>query len=625
MWLCRTCSMSNSPSRSGTPGPALNRSASSRLTVPPSLRSSPSITNLRVHSQNAGVSAVAAASPTPVIPLTTNLDSSASSVINMDLNEGILVQDVEAEVDTMEEDVVVERKEDSKIMDEENKRLLRDKLRKTLSHKASRPDGLLSRTPSRNKKLDASELVLDAATRYPPRDYFILTDAGKPVFARYAWATVIIFEMFLIESSSSRSHDADDMTSTFGIIQALISVFIDDGDKLRCINAGKTRMTFVQRTPLYYVCVSSWGEPESVTRSHLEYLHLQILSIVTAAQLQRIFERRTNFDLRRLLNGAETFLTAMISRLEFDLAMSTSSLHCMKLDPNLRKKVAEALVPTSKTKDVLYMILISRNQVITLIRPRKHSIHPADLHILLNTIQTPSIANSPASAQWIPVCLPKFNPSGFVNAYISHLIPEDDRTPRLSTLHGMGGADTHSRIADSGTGGDFGISLVCISGGGEFETVRTWCDAVTKKLEEDGTLAALCDTVQSGKADYTVSELGIPGLRHFIYKSRAQVQLTFPVFEDPYDSTIERRRITTLYQILHDALHAKSGQEQALKLQYIRTDKECVMGWITQPFELYVTLSPLLPKSAVVGAANSVARWVKKEENKLFLRDAPVF
>jgi hypothetical protein len=46
---------------------------------------------------------------------------------------------------------------------------------------------------------------------------------------------------------------------------------------------------------------------------------------------------------------------------------------------------------------------------------------------------------------------------------------------------------------------------------------------------------------------------------------------------------------------------------------------------ITQPFELYVTLSPILPKSAVIGAANAVVKWVRKEENKLFLRDAPVF
>lgn len=50
------------------------------------------------------------------------------------------------------------------------------------------------------------------------------------------------------------------------VMQALISVFLDDHDKLRCINAGKTRITFLTRSPLYYVCVSSWGEPESVVR-----------------------------------------------------------------------------------------------------------------------------------------------------------------------------------------------------------------------------------------------------------------------------------------------------------------------------------------------------------------------
>jgi hypothetical protein len=101
--------------------------------------------------------------------------------------------------------------------------------------------------------------------------------------------------------------------------------------------------------------------------------------------------------------------------------------------------------------------------------------------------------------------------------------------------------------------------------------------------------------------------------------------------------------LITLYQIIHDALHAKSGQESTLKLQYLKTEKESVLGWvsfywhssrdsslmdvvqITQPFELYLALSPMLPKSAIIGAANAVAKWVKKEESKLFLRDAPVF
>ena len=46
---------------------------------------------------------------------------------------------------------------------------------------------------------------------------------------------------------------------------------------------------------------------------------------------------------------------------------------------------------------------------------------------------------------------------------------------------------------------------------------------------------------------------------------------------------------------------------------------------ITQPFELYVALDAALSKSTVVGAANAVARWVKREEGRLFLKDAPVF
>ena len=54
-------------------------------------------------------------------------------------------------------------------------------------------------------------------------------------------------------------------------MQALLSVFLDDNDKLRCINAGNTRINFLVRSPLYYACVSSWGEPESVVSAEFNY------------------------------------------------------------------------------------------------------------------------------------------------------------------------------------------------------------------------------------------------------------------------------------------------------------------------------------------------------------------
>ena len=41
-------------------------------------------------------------------------------------------------------------------------------------------------------------------------------------------------------------------------------------------------------------------------------------------------------------------MTSMLFRLELDLTMYMSALNCLKLDPNLRKRTGESLVPSSK-------------------------------------------------------------------------------------------------------------------------------------------------------------------------------------------------------------------------------------------------------------------------------------
>ncbi|KAF4599518.1 Vacuolar fusion protein mon1 [Pleurotus pulmonarius] len=558
---------SRTPSRASTP--AFTRPGSSRIVIP-TLRhasSKATLTPTTVSNDN---------SP----PSRQVLDSAASSVLDLDMTEGILLQEAETDADAAEgEEVNVMGSLNTTAGHEDSKQSLRDQLRKTLNRKQSMQD---LPSPRTKVKPAMDDIPYEPTQSFSEREYFVLTDAGKPVFV-------------------SRSGGEDSLASVIGIMQALVSVFIDDGDKLRCINTKTSRITFLIRSPLYYVCYSNWGEPESVTRSHLEYLHLQIISIVTASHLRKLFERRGNFDLRRLLDGAESFLTSILERLQSDVAMNTSSLLCLKLDPSLRKRAADCLIPTSKMKDVLYVFLVANGRVVTLIRPKKHSIHPADIHTLLNTIYNPSILHSPASTSCIPICLPKFNPSGFMNAYISFL-----RKPEgVSTSTDAPKSTTPSDCDDST------LALVCLNGVGEFDTIKGWCESVSQKLDNEGISDAIISDLRNGKTEYSVAELGIPGLRHFVYKSRGQVQVTIPSFDDPYDSPTERRRLLTLYQILHDAIHAKSGQGGMLKLQYIKTEKESVLGWITQPFELYITLSPMLPKSAAVGAANSVVRWTR--------------
>ena len=81
--------------------------------------------------------------------------------------------------------------------------------------------------------------------------------------------------------------DSDTLSSTTGLVQALVSVFIDDNDKLRSINAGELRITFLLRSPLYYVCASTWGEPESVVSTNVQLIFVE-LQLIQLTRSERI-------------------------------------------------------------------------------------------------------------------------------------------------------------------------------------------------------------------------------------------------------------------------------------------------------------------------------------------------
>ncbi|BEJ08510.1 hypothetical protein CcaverHIS641_0506040 [Cutaneotrichosporon cavernicola] len=407
-----------------------------------------------------------------------------------------------------------------------------------------------------------------------PRRYYVLTNAGKPVF-------------------SIGHTDDDTLTNLMGVVQALVSIFAEDDDKLRSVVRGRTRIAFLIKPEMYLFAVSDWGEPEHVLRTQLEYINLQILSVVSAAQLARAFARRSNFDLSRLLVGSEKFLYSLVETCQDDLSFMTTTLQPLRMPPALRESAGNTLTPPAKFKDLLYVLLIAGGRIVTLLRPRRHAVHPADMHLLFNTIATSPTLREVET--WLPICLPKFNPQGFVHAYIS-FIRED-------------------------------VGLIFISADRDaFEPLCGWRELVVEQLSRDGALDRIAACVKSHP--YTVAELGSPGLRHFVYKNRGMVQITSPEWEEPYTKGSEaRRRLVTLYQKAQDALFARpgTGQPTPLRLLYLCGPHEAVLAWLTRPFELYVAVSPHLPMSAVVATANRVAKWVNLEESRLFLRDAPVF
>ncbi|GAA5845470.1 hypothetical protein JCM11251_003394 [Rhodosporidiobolus azoricus] len=497
--------------------------------------------------------------------------------------------------------------------------------------------------------------------KYQPRRYFILSTAGKLV-----WTS---------------DQDEEQAAGLVGVMQAIVSIFADEGDKIRYVSAGSsTRIAFLLKPPLYLVVVSNgWGEPESVLRTHLDYLYLQLLSVVTLTQLQNLFARRSNADLRGLIEGTEPFFHSLTSSLQASalaLSVMTSSIEVYRLPRTVREEVAKVVQEgvsreVVRNLDLLYVLILGHGRLVTLLRPKKHSIHPTDLHLLLSTIYStsppppqpphaslpstspsqspspPAVENKPRSRKapltaphaeaWFPISLPRFNPKGFLYAYVSFL----DSSNPISSSPNIDEQDP-----------DGGVGVVVLSSRRDaFEGVKEVARGVKERLlaprtgvekgrkrsksgsgsGSDGGLVHELEMARVGQ-EYSLGELALPGLRHFLYKSRALVQVTRPGWEGEYkDEEGEgRKRLITLYQTVHDVLHprpavAGSVARQPAQVQYVRTEFEAVLGWITPTFELYVCTSPLLPHSAVVSAARSVSKWVAREEERLFLMGAPTF
>lgn len=55
----------------------------------------------------------------------------------------------------------------------------------------------------------------------------------------------------------------------------------------------------------------------------------------------------------------------------------------------------------------MFALIISDNQLVSLVRMKKFSLHPQDMHILLNMVQSSDYFK--AAEAWLPICLPKFD------------------------------------------------------------------------------------------------------------------------------------------------------------------------------------------------------------------------
>ncbi|KAI8321143.1 DUF254-domain-containing protein [Martensiomyces pterosporus] len=397
------------------------------------------------------------------------------------------------------------------------------------------------------------------------RHFLVLSSAGKPIYSRYG--------------------DESQLSPLMSAIQAIISTFTDMSDPVRSVTMGGHTIVFYTNGPLYLMAVSDSGDPAELLRGELQYLHGQIVHILTSAQLTKIFEQRSNFDLRQLLGGTEGIIDQLVDRMDVDFSFALGSLDTLWMRYKLRERIGKALL-AARPKGLLYAMVVSDMKLVTLVRPRKHSLHPSDLLLLFNMATSKTFLTG---EHWMPVCFPRFNDQGFLHVYLNYITPT--------------------------------TALILVSADRDSFFSMTECRArIVDDLSADDTLQRLDDA--AAQRALRPHELGARGLLQLYYKSKTRVQHFGTRFADGVTEDQKRRTINAYKRL---RLYMTGGGTHPLRIVYCRCGTGTVLAWQSSGFELYASVVAAMDVKSMIRLVNSVLEWIRHEEDHLFVINSPSY
>lgn len=246
-------------------------------------------------------------------------------------------------------------------------------------------------------------------------------------------------------------------------------------------------VVFLSKSPLVLVAVSRTRQSDKELIRELQYIYYQIVSLLTLTQLKHIFKHKQNYDLRRLLVGSEHLIDNLLRRLDRDPGLLLSGVTCLPMAGSTRDAVSAAL-QAAKAQSLVFSILLAGDRLVTLVRRKDQFLHHMDLHLVFNLVCSSSCFRE--GEGWTPICLPKFNTAGFFHAHISYLEPGSE------------------------------LCLILVSTDREdFFSLSECKQRFLERLRKRSTFQALKEATKT--PSYSVDQVGIPELRHFLYKSKS--------------------------------------------------------------------------------------------------------
>jgi len=221
----------------------------------------------------------------------------------------------------------------------------------------------------------------------------------------------------------------EDMVTTFGFLQAVISIVLASGDVMKCILAGNRKIVFLLKQSIYFVSISSTNEPECILLKQLDFLYQKILFILTI-KVHSILENNPATDLRTLLGSdSDRILRTACAGDAVPLPVAFHSLPTLVIEKSLREDVFGHLkVAVESSKAAMGLLLHDGNVFAIQNNPNIDlSIGTGDAILLANFITKSTVFKSQDQQYWVPICLPGFNAQGYLQAYVSTINIRDAR------------------------------------------------------------------------------------------------------------------------------------------------------------------------------------------------------
>lgn len=407
---------------------------------------------------------------------------------------------------------------------------------------------------------------------HQPMQYFIFSTAGK-----------IVYSM----------NGSDETVSPYaGVLQTILSYFSSEtssNSRLKSFRAGQTLFVCQAEGPIILVAIDRLGvHNESHLQTHLSVLYAQILSVLTKSEIAKAFENRPGFDLRRLLGDFDVQLSSLVKQLaQGSPSVLLGAVESLKLRKSTREELNNILAQ-ARTPNLLYGMIVSDARLAAVIRPKRHSLHPSDLYLIFSMLFNASSYSKTGNEYWTPICLPKFNSSGFLHAYFHFFSPES--------------------------------ALVLISPDrNAFYEMQEAKIEILNKINAHSLAAVLAQAVNRER--FKPMDIPAPLIRHFLYKSKEYVQFVMPSIDLHYYEKNQRQQLMDLYHELHTAVHSHHAKVNIL---YITRNSSTALAWITPRFEMYC-VAGVTNKNALFQSVRAAVAWIKHQEERLFILRGAVF